>query len=225
MSHRIKLVTAYTEILDHPRTAEQYAELGGKLCAVNAPLNCFLISLKCCWLYQYLRFAKRIPTHAVADNPKKNTLAYHIVQHQKVDTMAMAAIEDRKTDVFAWIDFGIFSIPGMTADVIEDFADRAANEKGISIPGCWPRSDEIPRDDVCWRFCGGTIVCHRDYLFDLDKEIKDEVVDYLRLCGHVTFEVNTWARVEQKSNLPIGWYPADHNASMFTGYPQTKWTQ
>jgi hypothetical protein len=181
--------------------------------------------LECCWLYQYLRGAKMVPTHAVADNPKKNTLAYHVVQHEKVDMMAIAAQEDRKTEVFAWIDFGIFSIPGMTTDVIENFVERAANEKAISIPGCWPRSETISNDDVCWRFCGGTLVCHRDYLFDLDIYIKEEVVNFLKRYGHVTFEVNTWARVEQNDLLPIAWYPADHNAGMFTGYPQTKWTQ
>jgi hypothetical protein len=225
MTFRIKIITGYTQIPGHPRTPEEYAELGKKLRAVNAPLDCYLIDLRCCWLYQLFQFAKQTPTHAVADNPKKNTLAYHIVQHQKVDTMALAAEEDKKTEVFVWIDFGIFSIPGMTAEIVEDFLDRAANEKGISIPGIWPRSDPISHNEVCWRFCGGIVVCHRNYLFDLDDAIKDEVLAYLVKHNHITFEVNTWARVEQNGNLPIAWYPADHNASMFIGYPQTRWRQ
>jgi hypothetical protein len=225
MGARIKIITGFTPIPNHPRPRQKYVELGEKLREVEGAKECFGFPLDGCWLYQYLRCKHpKTPTHAVADNPKKNTLAYHIVQHQKVETMVASAMNDAETDVFVWIDFGIFSIPGMSVNVIEDFLHRAKNEKGISIPGCWPRGI-VSHDDVCWRFCGGVIVCHRDFLVPLDMEIKEEAAHYLKQHNHITFEVHTWARVEQKDRLPIGWYPADHNASMFTGYPQTTWAQ
>lgn len=224
MGHRIKLVTGFTPIPDHPRPPEKYIEWGKKLCEVN-PKATYGLDLEQCWLYQFLQFAKLTPTHSTDDNPRKNTLAYHIVQHQKVEMMVAASQDDQETDVFAWVDFGIFGIPGMTADVITKFMRRAANEKGISIPGCWPRSDKISDNDVCWRFCGGLIVCHRNYLVPLDHEIKTEAVVYLKKHNHVTFEVNTLARVENKGSLPIFWYQADHNSSMFSAYPETRWVQ
>jgi hypothetical protein len=41
---------------------------------------------------------------------------------------------------------------------------------------------------------------------------------HINVTKNVTWEVNTLARAEQTGKLPIRWYAADHNETMFTNY-------
>jgi hypothetical protein len=47
-------------------------------------------------------------------------------------------------------------------------------------------------------------------------------VRQIKETNKVEWEVNTLARLEQCSSLPIWQYRADHDASMFTAYPETR---
>jgi hypothetical protein len=162
-------------------------------------------------------------THSTADNPAKNSLAYHIVQAEKSELIADAAELVPGADVIVWIDLGIFHLPGMTAGVIEDFMARAAAEEAIAIPGCWERNYQYDDRYPMWRFCGGLLVVPREHAAALAAVMRDECKRHLRETGNLSWEVNTLARVEQRyPDLPIRWYKADHNSSMFTNYQATE---
>lgn len=217
---KVKLVTGYVPIPGHPRGAEEYGELGERLGKVLAYKKAFYADIRACWLYKMVGkmiMPQRVG-HSVGDNPRKNTMAYHIVNHQKTEWMAEAAREDPGPDIFVWMDYGILRIPGITEEGIREFLQNV-NAKDIAIPGCWPRGP-IDEKQVCWRFCGGIWVCPRKYIFDFDKAVKDEMRTHLANTRNVSWEVNTWARVEQLDlvDLPIRWYQADHNQTMLTGY-------
>lgn len=224
----VLLVSGFVPIEGHPRTTEEYEELFNKLTEVtkliDQPIYFFQHSIDSCWLFQYLQWSKLSPTHSVADNPKKNTLAYHIVNHQKLRWMCAAAEAKPHVDTLAWIDAGILSVPGVAIEDIAYAVNAAKNEKTIVIPGCWgrPEAKLSPDSQVNWRFCGGFFVCPRTYLADFETAFRAETMRHLRETGNLSWEVNTLQRLEQYSaiRLPIWHYQADHNASMFRNYPR-----
>ncbi len=213
---KVKLVTGYVPIRNHPRSAEEYGRLGDELAKVKVPLRAFYAQVENCWLYKMLLRLPYTVTHSVADNPTKNTLEYHIVNHQKTAWLLDASLLDPGPDIFVWVDYGIMHLPGVTPQVIEDFAAKVGGED-IQIPGCWtPRviTDEGP----CWRFCGSVLICPRNRLHELNLAVQASVLKHVQLTKNVSWEVNTWARVEEAGRLPIEWYKADHNATLFTDY-------
>jgi hypothetical protein len=222
----ITVVTAFVPIPGHPRSAAEYDALAKPLLTLQSqfPVLCARGGLDRCWLYHYLYNNYYGPdfTHSIADNPKKNSLAYHIVQAQKTEWLVMAASLRPLSDVFVWIDYGIFHLPGVTQQIIEEFLQRADGERAISVPGCWGMDYDYDDNRPCWRFCGGVMVVPREYVIALDIEMKDEYARWLWEHSNISWEVNTLARLERNSDLPIWWYKADHDASMFTAYQVTE---
>jgi hypothetical protein len=223
----IVAVTAFVPIPGHPRPPEEYHRLAAPLRAMSSeiPLLAAVVDLDQCWLYQYLDEGHVDEVeHPVSDNPRKNSLAYHIVQAQKTDFMMSAAAAcGIEPDVYVWIDYGILHVPGVTTDIIRDFLKRAENEQAIAIPGCWGPDYDYDDDHPCWRFCGGVMVVPRQYLAEFDLAMKEEYIYWLQRFHRISWEVNTLARVERRTNLPIWWYQADHDATMFTNYQATKY--
>jgi len=219
----IIVVTAFVPIPGHPRSEEEYARLGQRLLECDFPVLRMEGELEACWLLQFLHGRGKDCYHALGDNPQKNTLAYHAVQAQKTDLLHEAMLFMPKATVFVWIDYGIFHVPGVTRQTLESFVLRACNERVIAIPGCWDR--QAVHDDAYpnWRFCGGVMVVPREYVQPLDQAMKREYIRRLTDHNHVTWEVNVLASVEQRyPELPIWWYKADHNASLFTNYQATE---
>jgi hypothetical protein len=214
---KIRVVTGFIPIDNHPRKMEEYSALGERLRAINAPLKAFYLTLQDCWLYKTLVGLPGEFTHSKGDNPAKNSLAYHIVQHQKVELLGAASLKDKDADVFVWVDYGIMHVPGVTPEVINRFLEKVKPDD-FAIPGCWPRERPIMDDTPHWRFCGGLIVCPRSLLWRFDREFKDRTMRNVNLKRNVTWEVNDLARLEKYGSLPIRWYEADHNETMFTGY-------
>lgn len=212
----VRVVTAFVPIDGHPRKAEEYSELGKKLLAINAPLKAFYNTVADCWLAKELVNLPP-PAHSVADNPAKNTLDYHIVQHNKTMWLGAASIVDPKADVFVWIDYGIMHVPGVTPEIINSFLERVKADD-FAIPGCWgpdvPLNDELP----CWRFCGGLMVVPRAMLKPFFNDFKDRTMRNIRFKMNVTWEVNDLARMEKYGSVKPRWYGADHNETMFTNY-------
>src|SRR5579859_1476201 len=142
------VVTGYINLNSPYRVDDEYRRLGKLLKDAVPDLHAFEDDmLPDCWLMKYLPGetidGKPGYTVAMADNPFKNTVAYHLVQHQKVDWLRQATNIYPDRDVFVWIDYAVFHMPGVTAAVIQNFLERAADEEAISIPGCWPpRSEE-----------------------------------------------------------------------------------
>lgn len=226
----ITAVTAFVPIPGHPRSADEYHRLALPLVSMKShiPLLVAEGELDKCWLFKYLHSHYNMDTsqfsYSIADNPQKNSLAYHIVQAQKTEWLELAMIASPLTDVFVWIDYGIFHIPGMTQRIIAEFLQRVGNEQAIAIPGCWEQG-EFTYDDhnPCWRFCGGVMVVPRKYVRPLNQAMKNEYVRWLEQNHNISWEVNTLARVEYlEPDLPFWWYKADHNSSIFTNYRTTK---
>jgi hypothetical protein len=222
----ITVVTAFVPIPDHPRSEEEYHALGARLLTLDHVLYAEG-ELDKCWLFNYLDdrygFEPGCFTHSVAENPDKNSLAYHIVQAQKTEWLVAAAMVDPTADVFVWIDYGIFHIPGVTSLIIEDFLRRADSEQAISIPGCWGENYVYDDGHPCWRFCGGVMVVPRNYVDRLNVAMQREYIRWLTLTRNISWEVNTLARVERHNpELPIWWYKADHDKTLFTNYMATE---
>lgn len=218
---KIRVVTGFVPILGHPRTAKEYGELGERLASLPVSVRPFYQPLSECWLWRFVHDRSTLPTHAEADNPAKNSLAYHCVQHQKFAWLLDAMQEDLDTDVFIWIDYGIFSVPGMEREPIVEFLKRV-RPNDTAIPGCWsildPRATAGNDYTPNWRFCGGVMVVDRRDVPMLHNAVKLMACKRIAQTNNVTWEVNTLARVEQENVMKIRWYKADHDTSLFTGY-------
>ncbi len=213
----VRLVTGYVDIPDNPYR-ERYARLGPELLKAAAevvPVSIFTPQLSECWMAKFLA-GRPVTEHAEGDQPLKNTTSLHIVLHEKTAWLAQAA-QQFDDDVFVWMDFGIMYIPGITADLVQDFLVGVGGEKAISLPGCWPRGP-VPEWLPSWRFCGTVAVCHRDFVPAFDAMVQAEAKNYIRRTNYVSWELNTWARVEMLDRLPIRQYKADHNETLLTNY-------
>lgn len=219
---KVKVVTGYVPIPLHPRGPQEYGALGEKLGELAPiPIHPFYNTVADCWLQRYVKRHTLVPGWAEGDNPAKNSLLYHIVQHQKFEWLVHAAAQDKTPDTLVWIDYGIHHVPGVTTDVIADFL-AAIQKDDLAIPGCWSADDaralNASEYSPNWRFCGGVLVVPRQFVWPLFVAVRRQVQTHLRLTNRLTWEVNTLATVERGSQLPIRWYQADHNERLFTAY-------
>lgn len=218
---KIKIVTGYIPIMEHPRSATEYGELGERLGGVPCRKKAFYSTPNNTWLAKMVRSLDFIPQVSVGDNPAKNSLAYHCVNHEKTAWLAQAALEDPDTDVFVWVDYGIFRLPGVCNQSIVAFLERL-DDKAIYAPGCWTSGRPIESAYPCWRFCGSVLAVPRRYVEDFHRRIMRTAQNHIQATKNVEWEVNTWARAERAHVLPLRWYAADHNVSMFDNYEGSK---
>lgn len=216
----MRIVTGYIPILGHPRTVAEYGALGEAIfphLRGDFDLHPFMETLGETWVYKLL--GKDI-TPSIADNPAKNTLPYHIVNHQKFAWLLKSAIQDPTPETFVWMDWGIGHVPGVTPDIINNF--MASIQPGdFAIPGCWDYQYAKDHANFLWpnwRFCGGLMVVPRDKVHVLFKRVKQEVKNHIARTKNITWEVNTLAQIERTLPGPLRWYYADHNEQMFTNY-------
>ena len=219
----IALVTGFVPLPNHPRSEAEYRKLGERLRDLpftKREATCLMVEMRLehCWLHQFLKWRGGEITWSVSDNPRKNTLDYLCVQAQKAEFLSEAARGFERADVFVWVDFGIFHLPGMTEEIIVDFARRAKHETMITIPGCWDRSYEYNDDHPCWRFCGGVMIVPRQFIFEFEVAWKMEYMRWINETNRLSWEVNTLARMEQRGYCLLNWFKADHNVTMFTNY-------
>jgi hypothetical protein len=221
---KVKVVTAFVPIAGHPRSLEAYGKLGEKLDGVLLDANVtsyFDQQIPDLWLTKFL---EKLPPlepplkWAKGDNPQKNTLEYHCVQHQKFAWLARAANEDQESDTFVWMDFGICSQPGITTEVVQDFLKRI-KKNDFAMPGCWPPVDDPLDEYPCWRFCGSLMIVPRTDTYRMLELMQALTRLYIRSMKQVTFEVNMLARAEKLlKKAGLRWYQADHNAKQFANY-------
>lgn len=216
---KVKVVTGYVPIPDHPRSAAAYGRLGEE-CFGNlgdVPVRSYYWPVERCWMYRFLQHAPYRLTHSVSDNPAKNTVMYHCVNHQKFEWLHHDAMLDPEPDVFVWIDYGILHVPGITVAVIRDMLKKVV-DNDLAIPGCVPKPLTVDDQHPCWRFCGGLLVVPRTQVSKFYETVRDNAVAHIKKTRNVSWEVNTLARVEKGNTIKIRWYQADHNETMFTGY-------
>ena len=222
---KVRVVTAYVPIPGHPRSAAEYGALGEKFGELPFPVKPFYHQIEKCWLHKFLWEQERPDkiTHSEGDNPAKNSLNYHIVQHNKFEWLGAATAIDNESDTFVWMDYGIMHQPGVTVAVIEKFLRRVwidPVDDVVTIPGCWPVNYENYGDDnPNWRFCGSLFIVPRHLIKPLALEFRDITTRRIFKTHNVTWEINDLARLERKGKVPIRWYQADHNQSMFDNYP------
>ncbi len=226
---RVVVVTGYVEIPGHPRGRAEYDRLASRFADLRAAL--VLLSrdaIDGCWLYEHVRGPDI--RHAVSDNPAKNSIAFHVVQHQKTKWLIDVAEEHPEAEVLVWIDYGIFHQPGVTVDVIDAFLRRVRSDAEIAMPGAWePWEWEVrskgaaqwPAEWPDWRFCGSSLVVARELVHPLHDAVRAVTLERLARDRYVTWEVNDWAEVDRRGVLPIRWYRADHDQTQFTNYPGT----
>lgn len=220
---RMKVVTGYIDIPGHPRGANDYRALGAQL--LDADLGCEVCvfddpeqTVQGTWMNQYVHGMSGL-THSVADNPEKNTEAYHCVQHQKFAWLSAAATLE-PADVYVWIDYGILHVPGVTVPVIRKFLSRAGDYgQAVLMPGCWPKYPDVPTAIPCWRFCGGLISVPGPLMKSFVRLATGVASRHVAETKNLEWEVNTLARLELIDQIPIHWYKADHDQTMFTGAP------
>jgi len=216
---QLAVVTGYVQLLDHPRKHEEYERLGARLGELGEALVLpFRCSLRDCWLNEHTRDSD--VKHAVADNPNKNTRAYHVVQHQKTAWLLQARDIEPRADVLIWLDYGIFHQPGVTAAHIDAFLRVVRAHPKFAIPGAWEQSSGAV-DWPDWRFCGSTIVVPRNHVENFHEAVRAVTLERLTRDNYLTWEVNDWAAVEGRGDLPIQWYKADHNQTQFTNYARS----
>lgn len=222
MREDIMVVTGYVPIVGHPRTPPEYDALAeamfGKV--VAAPVHPFFETLPETWMMKFLKSQSFTVNPSVADNPKKNTVAYHCVQHQKFGWLLKAALLHPLVKTFVWLDLGIGHVPGVTPDVVNEFLAKV-QLNDFAIPGCLSPEEASQNYNYLWpswRYCGGLMVVPGDRVHDFYKKIKTQVDKHVRGTKNVTWEVNTLFRAERFIQPPIRWYKADHNETMFTNY-------
>jgi hypothetical protein len=62
------------------------------------------------------------------------------------------------------------------------------------------------------------MVVPRQHVMAFDTEFKNRVKAEIKRTRHLSWEVNSLARLERLKRLPIRWYKADHNETLFTNY-------
>jgi hypothetical protein len=225
----VKVVTGFIPLPGHPRPVAEFETLGLQLVqglqAAGFPVHVGTGTVERTALRE---FVDARTTPKVADNPAKNTVEYHCVQHQKFlflyEAYQNTAVQP---DNYVWIDYGILHVPGVTLDVIRAYLNRVKEDPNmdISLPGCWP--DE-PREQIMaaldgenpvWRFCGGLMKVPTLHLPKFCVSAVTLAAYQMRTTRRSEWEVNTLCRLEQLDLVPIHWYQADHNQTMFTEGP------
>lgn len=221
-----RLVTGYVPIGGHPRSAKEYGELGEMFTKVDCErggcmIHPFYERVEDTWLHKLLNDPAHPVgnvSHSAGDNPQKNSLAYHCVQHQKFGWLLKAMMTGPLADTYVWMDYGIAHVPGVTPDVVTDFME-AVRPNDFAIPGCWTDKGLLINDYFpCWRFCGGLMVVPQKMVKPLYLTMKKVVAAHIKKTHNVTWEVNSLAQAEQHFRADLRWYYADHNQTMFTNY-------
>lgn len=226
MTSKVKMVSAYVDLRRDPDKHEQYMKAGKML--LTLPVEKYVAEmypLEHTWMWQFIHAIDLnvpLPLKAADNgNRTKDSIDYMCVQHEKIEWMRDAARNDPSADVFVWVDYGILNLKGVREEHILDFIKTAETENFISIPGCWNKGD-IADNRICWRFCGGALAIHRRYLDMFGQAVRNAARTYMLKEHIVEWEVNTWARVERDNHLPIKWYLANHDQTMFTNYTASK---
>lgn len=219
---KVRVVTAYVPIQGHTRTPQEYGKLGEQLLGAldNRGISAFYDTIPRLWMTPFierLAASGHHIRHSEGDNPAKNSMEYHAVQHNKFEWLERTANEDQEADTFVWLDYGCMALPGFDSNTLTEFICKI-RKNDLAIPGCWEKK-EVTDYYPCWRFCGTLFVVPRADIIALNKAFKAVTRLYVRAMSNVTWEVNDLARLELAHVGPhIRWYEADHNARMLTGY-------
>jgi hypothetical protein len=125
------------------------------------------------------------------------------------------------SEILVWMDYGLLHVPGITADMVPAFLDRAAGlapRDRIGMASIWGEPFRIPDwRSVEWWCAGGVFTVPRSMAFAWHDAVVDRAVA-MRAAGHVTWEVNTWATAWASWNVVRPWM-CDHNETILEAGP------
>jgi hypothetical protein len=231
----VRIVTGYVR-LDGPRPHDEYVRLGNKLLACNVPITFFCDrpeqfdvgsnvetrqASRRFWLAEMI--ARNTPEGVVprlpkTNNPAKDTLPFHIVQHQKTQWLAEAGV-DHPTEMLVWVDLGIFHVPGVTAEGVLSLVERAAKlpARKVTLASIWGPPHTcvgFTEDGVSW-FCAGGVAAVLGVDACLWHGRVAVQAEWLYGETHqVSFEVNTWAAAWAAHRTAFHFYRCDHNQTI-----------
>lgn len=217
---RACLVTGYVR-LDLPnRSHDEYQRLGGQLVGAaesgGHEVQAIRGTVENCW-HWHLSNGAELP----AGNPGKDTREFHAVQHQKTAWVAESA-NHTGAEIIVWMDYGLLHVPGVTADMVPAFLERAAASAPrdrIGMASIWGAPRRIPDwRSVEWWCAGGVFTVPRSMAFAWHDAIVDRATA-LRAAGHVTWEVNTWATAWARWNNVVRPWLCDHNETILEAGP------
>ena len=217
---RACLVTGYIR-LDLPnRSHDEYDRLGRQL--VDAAreggheVQTFGGRVDDCWHWS-LSEGATLPL----GNPDKDTREFHAVQHEKTSWVVDAS-EKTDANILVWMDYGLLHVPGITADMVSQFLERAAAyapRDRLGMASIWGAPFRQPDwRSVEWWCAGGVFTVPRSLAFAWHDAVVDRAIA-MRSDGHVTWEVNTWATAWARwSNVARPWL-CDHNETILEAGP------
>ena len=145
---------------------------------------------------------------------KKDTPRYMMIQCEKLHLLTKArAYTDRP--FLAWIDFGIFYVfrdKDACIKKLHEIENSTFQTERIYSPSCWPKAPYNVWEKICWRFCGGFLLGHRD-LFEAAYLRQTQLIQ--QHLPRLTWEVNYW---EMMDHYFLG-FPGDHNDTIITNLP------
>ena len=223
--------------LDLPnRSHAEYERLGGRLLsAADAPVvmftNCDRVkyrrhvslstvvlgaSVEDCWHY-HLSAGAELPL----GNPAKDSREFLAVQHQKTAWVAEAA-KHTDAEILVWMDYGLLHVPGITADMVPRFLERAARDAPrdrVGMASIWGAPRSVPGWQTPeWWCAGGVFTVPRSMAFAWHDAVVDRAVA-MRAAGHVTWEVNAWASAWARWNNVVQPWLCDHNETILENGP------
>jgi hypothetical protein len=213
-------VTGYIR-LDLPnRSHDEYERLGRQLVgaaeAGGHEVQTFGGCVDDCWHWS-LSEGATLPL----GNPDKDTREFHAVQHEKTSWVVDAS-EKTDADILVWMDYGLLHVPGITADMVPQFLERAAAfapRDRLGMASIWGVPFRQPDwRSVEWWCAGGVFTVPRSLAFAWHDAVVDRAIA-MRSNGYVTWEVNTWATAWARwSNVARPWL-SDHNETILEAGP------
>jgi hypothetical protein len=147
----------------------------------------------------------------------KDAWAFLTLINAKTDFVAEVARTTSCAQV-AWIDFNVWHVvkdAEATTKRLQDLATTRLPNTSVYVPGCWHKTAQVAWDRICWRFCGGFFVGHREAVVAFAEKAREALPRLLAERGGLTWEVNVWAELEANHGWCPAWYKADHNDSLF----------
>ena len=219
-SARACLVTGYIRLDLANRQHAEYERLGSQLVAAAESGGHQVMlgggAVEDCWHWNLSEGAE-IPI----GNPAKDTREFHAVQHQKTSWVVDAA-EQTDADVLVWMDYGLLHVPGITADMVPRFLERAARDAPrdrVGMASIWGAPRSVPGWQTPeWWCAGGVFTVPRSFAFAWHDAVVDRAMA-IRAEGHVTWEVNTWASAWARWNNVVRPWICDHNETILENGP------
>jgi hypothetical protein len=164
----------------------------------------------------------------------KDTALFHLLQLSKTKFVEDAIkLDPFKTDIFAWIDFGIRKIFKSDEEMITSVSSISqqmihVESDSILMPSCWLLNinDDSEFQRILWYFCGGFFMGFKEELLKFAILVSCEAMYIMEVEKKLTFEVNVWFRIWRsisrypdrhtgKYKIKFKTYLADHNAKLF----------